>query len=248
MAKSRKVSWVGFLQEILQLTAPGTCHACKQILSSHQDAFCSECEKEFANHLTPRCFKCSLPVGPFLDTLMGCTLCKKEKYAFRQVQALGNYSGLLRDWILACKNHSSEMLAYSLGKKLGKRILDHNPDWRPDFVVPVPLHWWKRLWKGYSHAEAIANGVGAAINVPTARIAGKSIPTKEQSGLSHSERRKNLQNVFVIRNSGQISGKRILIVDDVLTTGATCHELARKFKACQVNEVFVAVLARSAKV
>ena len=248
MANSRKVSWKALLHEILQLSAPGTCHSCKQILMAHQDSFCVECEKEFANHLTSRCIKCSIPVGPFLDTSDGCALCKKERYSFRQIQALGSYSGLLRKWVLACKNHTSEILAHSLGKKLGERILGNNSDWCPDFVVPVPLHWWKRLWKGYSHAEAIAGGVSAALKVPIIRIARKVFHTSEQAGLSPSERRGNLRNVFAIQNSGQVFGKRILIVDDVLTTGATCHELARKLKASQAKEVFVAVLARSAKV
>ena len=239
-------TWKELFLGLLQVLSPGSCHACGGILAEWEKWYCPSCLEELNKHEIPRCDRCCAPVGPYLDTSNGCSLCQAEPFAFQWVQTLGCYQGPLRDWVLKCKNHAGEILGYSLGFLLGEKIKKRNGYQVPDLVAPVPMHWWKRIKKGYCHTECLAQGVSQALGVPCRNVAFKSRHTREQAALPPSQRRKNLDKVFFCPSSGLLSGKRVLLVDDVLTTGSTCHQVSRELKRAGAMSVVVGVIARSA--
>jgi predicted amidophosphoribosyltransferase len=134
---------------------------------------------------------------------------------------------------------------------------------RPDLIVPIPMHWWRRLWRGVNNTEILAEELGRRLEKPVmGRLLVRRRPTRPQKDLLLPERLANLRNAFRLRRSHPQAGARqagarqagaparwqdshILLVDDILTTGATSSEAARVFKQAGAGAVAVAVLARA---
>jgi ComF family protein len=117
-----------------------------------------------------------------------------------------------------------------------------------DVVVPVPLHWWSRWRRGYNQSEVLARCLAEHLKTPCQpRWLRRSRFTLQQKELPRSARRDNLRGAFRARADVPLAGKTILLVDDVMTTGATASEAARALKAGGARKVVVAVLAHERK-
>jgi ComF family protein len=116
-----------------------------------------------------------------------------------------------------------------------------------EVVVPVPLHWWRRLRRGYNQSEALARILAARLGLPCRpRWLRRTRPTPWQTDqTSPALRRENVRGAFGARPSRALGGKTILLVDDVMTTGSTASEAARALKAAGAGPVIAAVLART---
>src|SRR5262249_59876855 len=115
-----------------------------------------------------------------------------------------------------------------------------------DVVVPVPLHWTRYWWRGYNQCAAVARGVARKVGLPLqTRWLSRPRYTQSQTSLSGSARRNNLKDAFRVRRDVALAGRRVLLIDDVLTTGATAHEAARALKSAGAAQVVVGVLARA---
>ena len=112
-----------------------------------------------------------------------------------------------------------------------------------DGLLPVPLHWWRQLSRGFNQAEELARPVQRHLGRPVLRNVTRFRATPFQSGLGARERHKNLRGAFSVR--GEIHARHVLIVDDVVTTGATCAQLAAVLFAAGVEEVSVLAIARA---
>ena len=112
-----------------------------------------------------------------------------------------------------------------------------------DAVLPVPLHWRRRWFRGFNQAHEIAKPVAKKLGVPILGNVRRKRSTAFQSGLSASERANNLRAAFAVR--GKLSCEHVLIVDDVITTGTTVRQLARVVKKAGVNSVSALAIARS---
>lgn len=112
-----------------------------------------------------------------------------------------------------------------------------------DALMPVPLHRWRQLRRGYNQARELARPVARRLGLPLADVARRTRATPYQSGLDAIERQQNLARVFAIR--GPLDARHVVIVDDVVTTGATCRELAECLLANGVERVSVLALARA---
>jgi ComF family protein len=111
-------------------------------------------------------------------------------------------------------------------------------------LVPVPLHWWRRWARGYNQSEAIAEGLSDSLGIPVRSGVLKRIRwTKKQAELSATQRYENIHGAFAIRDTEGIRGKRIALVDDVLTTGGTLSECARILRQAGAKWVGALVLA-----
>lgn len=193
----------------------------------------------------PTCVRCAASVGPYLDTRKGCTWCKKERFAFQRVYRLGSYRGKLAE---ACKR-IKKLENHRLGSVLMELYLAHQRDRllreNIEVVVPIPLHWRRRWWRGYNQAEFLAAHIARSLGKPLLPHAlARTRATVPQSSLSPTERRKNLRRAFRCRNHVAIQERVVLLVDDVLTTGSTCHHAARALGVAGASRVVVAVLAR----
>jgi ComF family protein len=161
------------------------------------------------------------------------------------VLRLGRYEGDLATACIRIKQPSGARLARALGELWLQRRRDDAALRTIDAVVPVPLHWRRRWRRGYNQAESIALAIGTGLGVPLWRRGlQRRRATTPQTDLPPTSRRLNVHNAFVARSSRRWGGARVLLVDDVLTTGATCHHAARALRAGGVASILVATMAR----
>ena len=229
----------------LHVCAPALCHCCNNLLNFDEIWLCKGCKEYFKHPIDIKCLRCNAQVGPHIDTADGCFLCKKDHFYFEKVVTLGFYKSQFKDAILRIKHFQEAHFARTLGTLLGAHF-SSTQEFQPDFITCIPVHWWKRLVKGHNQTEAISLGVAEILKKPFVNsVLRKVRHTPEQSGLLPTERRKNLRNAFTPIFKSFIKGKKILLVDDVLTTGTTANQAAKVLISAGAKVVVVAVLARS---
>ncbi len=133
----------------------------------------------------------------------------------------------------------------ALARPLGRMIASALPlDEVVDIVIPVPMHWTRRWSRGFNQAERLARRVARARHVPVVAGLARVKRTPPQAGLTHSERQRNMQSVFVARHAKRLAGRRVLLIDDVFTTGATAGACAVALKEAGARSVVLLTLAR----
>lgn len=193
------------------------------------DYFCVSCGTPFAN---------AFP----LDSAGQCGLCRRGLTRFDAAFAYGSYEGALREMVHLLKYGGVRTLARPLGALLSSALPRAQ---RFDFVVPMPMHWLRRWRRGFNQAELLAAEVAKSTGIPLAKVARRTKATPPQAGLSRAKRRLNVGGAFTVRRRTDIRGKRLLLVDDVLTTGATASACAGALKRAGARYVAVLALARA---
>ena len=140
------------------------------------------------------------------------------------------------------KQEANDALALSIGHLLAQRQRQCRA---PDLIAPVPMHWVRRMARGVACSEILGEVLGSTLGVP---VSGDLLhcrrKTKKQGTLQPTERRANVRGAYGVSRGYAINGAQILLVDDVMTTGATAHELAGVLIRAGVAEVTLAVVAR----
>ena len=143
------------------------------------------------------------------------------------------------------KRYPHEPLTEAVGVLLGQRLAVELPAWRPDVVVPVPMHWMRRVQRGTNTARVLGGTVARELGLPMVggvlRCRRKS---RKQGMLRPGERFRNVRGAFRVSSGYDITDKRVLLVDDILTTGATASEAARMLREAGAAVIAVAVVAR----
>jgi ComF family protein len=233
--------------DLAELLWPSRCVACgAKIPVADSDApaslFCKLCGESLLPIVSPRCPRCALAFegrGP--DHL--CGECLAEAPAFQEAVALFQYGEAAADAVMRLKYGQMPHLAAPLGKALLHGVRQLSP---ADFVVPVPLHRKRLIHRGFNQSALLARPVARALGLPLkGNIVCRTRETVPQTGLSRDERKKNLLGAFEIRRQRSIAGKRILLIDDVITTGATVRELSRVLVRAGAESVRVAAVARA---
>ncbi len=189
--------------------------------------FCSACGTPFVNRAP-------------LDEGGRCALCRLGANGFDQVYAFGAYEGTLRKLIHIFKFEGVRTLDRPLGAFLAQ-ALPREASF--DAIVPMPLHWLRRWQRGFNQSELLARQIGRRWHVPVIRTVRRRKNTAPQAGLTSAQRRTNLQGAFQAA-TGTLQGKRILLIDDVLTTGSTASACARVLKRAGAAHVTFLALAR----
>lgn len=169
-----------------------------------------------------------------------CRLCRSGARAFDFAYSFGAYEGVLRQLIHLFKYAGMRPLARPLGAHLARAL----PREAFDAVVPVPLHWWKRWRRGFNQSELLARAIARRCGLPLRLAVRRRRPTRVQAGLSNSARRANVSGAFAVRRFRSVAGLRILLIDDVMTTGATASACAAALKRAGARYVTVLTLAR----
>lgn len=218
-----------------ELIYPASCLLC----SAPGLHFCAACRAALASSALAACPRCAADLGPYAQ----CSACPRERFAFDAALRLASYEGLARSTVLRLKWGWSETLAELLGQLWAQTQTCPEP---VDAIVPVPLHWSRRLRRGYNQAESLARGLARVWNIPVqSRWLWRVRATADQKSFGRAGRRVNLNGAFAVRRGLDLQGRRLLLVDDVMTSGATCHEAARALKVAGASRVIAAVLARA---
>jgi ComF family protein len=233
-------------QGLLQLLYPGCCLSCGRPLAATCPHFCDSCRATLLTDPHRSCPRCAVGVGPFALLEGGCAACRGQPLPFQAALRLGPYDGLLRDLILRLKYHSGECLAEVLGELWAAHAAAQFHALQAEAVVPVPLHWLRRLTRGYNQSAAVAGGVARVLRLPCRPWWLRRVRnTPKQVGQSFAARQENVRGAFRARRRAPVAGRRVLLVDDVMTTGATLGEAARALRAAGAAQVAVAVLAHA---
>ncbi len=161
-----------------------------------------------------------------------------------EVHAIGAYDGVLRKMITA-KFRSSLPAAWAMGKLMARHFPNHIFD--TDCIVPVPLHWSRYATRGFNQAVEITKCLSRESGVPYASLLMRRSATKFQYKLSHDERRENVENVFSVRPrlTAFQEGQKILLVDDLCTSGATLQAAAKALAPLKPAQIIAIVVART---
>jgi ComF family protein len=231
---------------LLDLILPDDCRVCGDPLDEFSRIpVCGRCLKEPQPLLAEYfCASCRTPfVNRFpLDENGRCMLCRLGLQGFDAVYSYGSYEGTLRKLIHLFKYDGVRPLARPFGQSLALALPREQIF---DAVVPMPLHWWKRWQRGFNQADLLAREISRRWDVPVRRIVTRKRATTPQAGLTNSQRRLNVSGAFRVKRGVRLKGMRLLLVDDVLTTGATASACARALKRAGAAHVSLLALART---
>jgi ComF family protein len=213
---------------------PPRCAGCKR-LGTH---WCNDCNANARRIVEPYCHVCGFP----LQATQDCPICKHQRFAFDAARSWARYEGNLRQAILSLKHRRNELLAAQLSRSLTGAL---EADWRIDLIVPVPLAPQRLAERGYNQADMLAAGLSASFAHPVANSAlSRQHETLPQVGLNPGQRRKNLRGAFIADRS-LVEGRNILVLDDIMTTGATLDAAAHALKHARAANVYALSLART---
>ncbi len=192
---------------------------------------CARCRAPFANHYA-------------LDERDLCGLCRGGETGFDVVYAYGSFEAPLRELIHLFKYGGVAALKRPLGR-LARLAVPRER--RFDLVVPTPLDWRRRWRRGYNQSALLAEELARPMGLSPAAVLRRLRATLPQAGLSRSARRANVAGAFAVKKPDLVRGRRVLLVDDVMTTGATVRACAQALKRAGAASVSVAVVARAGR-
>jgi ComF family protein len=232
------------IRTFLDWAFPRSCAGCGVPLEAGDSGpLCASCRPGL-KPIERACARCGKPLGEYVDTAGPCVFCRGFKYHFDSAVAAGEYSGALRAMIISFKYERRKDLFPELSGFFQGAVLRRLSGPKIDLVVPVPLHRKRERERGFNQSEMFARPLAPALG---ARLEAGKLErikfTKPQVGLSANQRFENVEGAFAARG-GDFEGKCVLLVDDVMTTGATGSECAKALKSAGATHVFFAVLAR----
>lgn len=202
---------------------------------------CTKCLKDNVFNNTNRCIYCD---NPILDDNKVCDFCREKHKTFDKAFCPFLYTKKVRSAILKLKDDNGKYLAPTFAKYMAKRIQDEKADF--DIIVPVPLSKKKMTKRGYNQSQLLADELGKLLNKPVCTdLLVKIKESGVQKNLNFSQRQQNLVGTFALTDKNFVKGKTFLIVDDVMTTGATLNACASLLKHYHSSNVYVTAIARN---
>ena len=233
------------LSTICDLIYPRVCLCCGGDVGVDSGYICWDCRATFQVITAPFCSVCGDPVDGRIENVYQCSYCRREKPAFDNARSAVMYRGAVRKAIHKLKYGHQTCIARDLAKWLTAGYEAHYSDINIDAVVSVPLYLRRQRERTYNQASILAGELAKNISVPAFTRCVKRIrATGSQVSLNARQRKLNVRNAFEVRDKGWVDGKRLLLVDDVMTTGATVNEVARVLKEARAATVHVLTVAR----
>lgn len=229
-----------FKDYALALLYPPRCVCCDALLPMRAGGWCAPCEARLPRITGAVCLKCGKRVESQEQEY--CSDCRKYRHTFDEGRAAFLYTGALRHSVYRMKKENrrdyvpfyAEEIVRALEKQLGR--------WQPQAVVPIPMHPRKRRRRGYNQSELLARCVSDMTGIPLKKNALRCVRrTEAQKTLDRTARRQNLKGSMEATDEAR-GLRRILLIDDVYTTGSTMDEAAAVLKEAGAEHVFFGVL------
>jgi ComF family protein len=229
-------------RRLASLLLPGLCPVCLGAPVDGPHRACHACSRELQTLPRPRCPGCGGTVDGILDVCGECA--GGEAPPWHHAVSVFGYGGAVRELVHRFKYRGAVYLAPLFARRMADSWHEFG-DGTPDVVTPVPLHWTRRFRRGYNQAELLTGLIAAHLGVPQRSLLGRVCATRQQALLDIDRRKTNMAaGVFRVRRQEIPASARILVVDDVITTGATLGAAARALHSAGVGTVRVLTLAR----
>jgi len=231
------------LGRVLDALLPPRCLKCGEVVAA-MGALCPACWQQLSFLEPPCCACCGQPFDFDLGPDALCGACTQAPPAFDRARSVLRYDAASRDLVLAFKHADRTSLAPTFAgwlHRVGRDLLGES-----DLIVPVPLHWSRLFTRRYNQAALLAQGLGALSGKPVLPdLLIRRRATQKQGHLGRLARQRNVAGAFALhpRREDVVAGRRVLLIDDVITTGATitnCAKVLRKGGAAGVNVLAVA--------
>ncbi len=233
--------------EVIKGTFFGTaCEACGTAPQEPGDTLCAECAQALRPKAEARCPRCAIRLGPHVPIESRCTWCRTQRLRFRSARALFTYDGVVRDLIHAAKFHQRTYAAERLADLFAAGFERKDFPEGVSVIVPVPMHRREERMRDTNLVRMLSERLGKKIHVK--RDAGALVQTRmasPQFTLDPAQRRRNVEGLFAAREGLDLKGREVLLVDDILTTGATANECVNALRDAGADKVHVAVIART---
>lgn len=246
--KSAAAAATALLRGAMDLVYPRHCVACERIMADESDPWlCCDCMAGLPFVSDNCCPKCGHELGEYGVVHTRCRACEGKSLFFKSATAPFRYERPVRELILQLKLAGQTFLAVLLARHVVAHLESSGLMERVDVIVPVPLHWRRRVKRGYNQSVLLAREIGRHFRLPlVSRSLVRVAPTKSQTSVSMQKRMEHLRGAFAVRRREALAGKTVLLIDDVLTTGATCAECSRILRQeGSAAAVYVATAART---
>jgi ComF family protein len=233
------------LRALASLLYPPACTVCFAPVDAGEH-LCDECDDKLVRIVPPFCAKCSEPFLGAITETFNCANCAHRTIHFDAAVAAYRSRGIARHVLLNFKYGRQIHLRHLVARWLCAALRDERLRQRTfDLIVPVPLHPARERERGFNQAGLLAELLSAHMSIQQLSILQRIRYTTTQTAFDRAERMENLRNAFRLRKNADVRGLRVLLVDDVLTTGSTLSECARILKSAGASSVHAATAARA---
>ncbi len=239
----------GTFASFLDLVFPRNCLYCSNSRKGGGDFLCALCQQEIAYIEPPYCHCCGVPADisyDFPTENFECAGCRKNPFFFDCARSLGHYDAALKKLIGHFKFCKQPGVMKDLAPFLADYFRSQEESWEGFYVVPVPLYFRRMKERTFDQSFLIAREVARTLGLPLANgLLRRVRDTDSQAKKTKAERAKNIKGAFEVDRPDRVAGKNILLVDDVMTTGATANEAAKMLKRSGAGQIHVFTLARA---
>jgi ComF family protein len=233
----------GGLYSVNFLLWPAKCKACGKSINESDELLCAKCWQDLSSSAANEyCPSCGRDVSSYGIIEGKCPECETLDLGFDAIARAGRYGGVLRELLLRIKHTESPRINRLLSCQLYSAASAVLPLDRIDFFTPVPLHWSRKLARGYNQADLLACSFrknGCCIS----KVLKRCKRTMPQPGLTYRQKCRNMKNAFKCTRPSLVRGKTICLIDDIKTTGATLSECGRVLKESGAEKIYAAVAA-----
>jgi competence protein ComFC len=234
-----------FVTALTSLFYPATCVVCSENVE-RSEYLCADCQRRAPRIVAPFCAKCSEPFPGAITQTFSCANCEQREIHFDCAVAAYRSRGLVRKLVHDFKYGRQRHLRHPLTAWLRETL--HDPRLRGrrfDLIVPVPLHPARERERGFNQATLLAELLAAHVGIPMRPVLERIRYTTTQTAYDRAERMENLAGAFRLRKNRDVRELRVLLIDDVLTTGSTLSECAGVLKTAGAISVHAATAARA---
>ena len=236
---------LNFFGAISSLLYPPVCSICSAAVAA-DEYLCDDCHAKAPRITSPFCARCSEPFSGAISGPFHCANCANQTLHFEAAVAAYRARGIVRKLVHDFKYGKQMHLRHLIARWLQAAFEDARIHDRPfDVIVPVPLHPARERERGFNQAALLAELRGREMSVPVRAALERVRHTTTQTAFDRAERMKNLHNAFRLRKNVDVRHLRVLLIDDVLTTGSTLSECARILKRAGATSIYAATAARA---
>lgn len=211
-----------------------------KISASASKRCCASCEKALPWVEETVCMKCGKPVGD--ESQEYCEDCRRQEHFYDRGTAAFVYTGAMRHSIYRMKSSNRRDYVPFFAESMTRALARYLPRWSPEIIIPIPMHPRKRRRRGYNQSELLADEIGRLTGIPVRKdLLRCTRMVRSQKTLGRKERLRNLRGSFAACEAFP-AVSRVLLVDDIYTTGSTVDEVSRVLRKCGVKSIFFVVL------